>query len=76
MERIILPIENELKNIVEQIPEKYRATVLEYAKTIKMKADKGELSDTEYLENIPGMAESIIREFKIDKSKYSDKLDW
>ena len=45
------PIENELKHIMAEIPKKYRATILEYAKSIKMRAEKGKLSDTEYLEN-------------------------
>ena len=72
----MLQIENELNLIMEQIPEKYKTMILEYAKSIKLRAEKGELSDTEYLESIPGMTESIIREAKVDRGKYSDKLNW
>lgn len=72
----MLQVENELNSIITNLPSKFRATILEYAKSIKSRADKGELSDTEYLEKIPDMSESIVRESKIDKSKYSEKLDW
>ncbi len=72
----MLQVETELKNIISTIPPKFRTTIVQYAKSIKLRADKGELSDTEYLEKIPGMTESIVRESKIDRSKYSDKLDW
>ncbi len=72
----MLQVENELNNIITNIPPKFRATILQYAKSIKLRAEKGELSDTEYLEKIPGMTKSIIEESKIDRSKYSDKLDW
>ncbi len=72
----MLQVENELNNIITNIPPKFRATILQYAKSIKLHAEKGELSDTEYLEKIPGMTKSIIEESKIDRSKYSDKLDW
>ena len=72
----MLQEEQELKDIISNIPPKFRNTILQYAKSIKLRADKGELSDTDYLEKIPGMTESIVRESKIDRSKYSDKLDW
>ncbi len=72
----MLRVEKELKDIISAIPPKFRIIILEYAKSIKSRADKGELSDTEYLEKIPGMVDSIIRESKTDRSKYSDKLDW
>lgn len=72
----MLQIEKEINNIILNIPPKFRKTILQYAKTIKLRSDKGELSDTEYLEKIPGMTDSIVRESKIDRDKYSDKLDW
>ena len=72
----MLQIESELKNIIANIPPKFRATILQYARTIKLRAEKGELSDTEYLEKIPGLSESIVKESKIDRSNYTEKLDW
>jgi hypothetical protein len=43
---------------------------------MKEKADKGEQSDTDYLNSIPEIADSIIKEAKIDLGDYSEKLDW
>jgi len=68
--------QNELKSILEKIPDKYWATILEYAKVISLKASKGELSDTEYLSSIPGMTTSIVKEANTDINEYKDKLDW
>ena len=68
--------QTELNNILEKIPNKYWVTIIEYAKVISLKASKGELSDTEYLNSIPGMADSIVKEAATDRSEYSDKLDW
>ena len=72
----MLQVERELNNIIVEIPPKFRTTILQYAKSIKLRASKGELSDTEYLENIPGMTESILKESKVDRSDYSETLDW
>jgi hypothetical protein len=72
----MLQAQNELNNIITNIPQKFITTILEYAKIIKVKAEKGELSETEYLEKIPGMTDSIIKESSRDLSEYSDKLDW
>lgn len=49
----MLDSQNELNNIIREIPAKFLPTVLEYAKMIDEKAKKGELSDTEYLNSIP-----------------------
>ena len=62
----MLQVINELNSIIKNIPAKYRTTILQYAKSIKSRADKGELSDTEYLEKTPGMTDSIVKESKID----------
>lgn len=72
----MLSSQNELNNILEKIPNKYWATIIEYAKVISLKASKGELSDAEYLERIPGMADSIVKEANKDRSGYSNHLDW
>lgn len=45
-----------------------------YSKRIK--ASKGELNDTEYLNSIPCMADSIVKEAATDRSEYSEQLDW
>ncbi len=42
-----------------------------------MKRQKEEkLSDTEYLNSIPGIADSIIREANRNLEEYSDELEW
>jgi|TARA_Y100000294_G_C8473922_1_gene303919 hypothetical protein len=41
-----------------------------------LKSKKSNESDTDYLMNIPGMADSIISEAKRDLSEYSEDLDW
>jgi hypothetical protein len=72
----MLALQNELNSILENIPNKYWSTIIEYAKLISLKAKNGELSDTEYLNNIPGMADSIVKEAATDRSEYSERLDW
>mgnify|MGYP001578119414 CR=1 FL=1 len=46
-----------------------------YSKRIKA-SKGGELNDTEYLNSIPGMADSIVKEAATDRSEYSEQLDW
>ncbi|MDT3694759.1 MAG: hypothetical protein ROY99_00120 [Ignavibacterium sp.] len=69
-------IQNQIVEIIGKIPLKYQSSILEYAKLMKEKADKGEQSDTDYLNSIPEIADSIIKEAKIDLGDYSEKLDW
>jgi hypothetical protein len=72
----MLQQQNDLNNLISQIPQKYIESIIEYAKLMKLKAEKGEPSDTEYLEKIPGMVDSIIKESSKDLKKYKDKLKW
>ncbi|GIK20725.1 MAG: hypothetical protein HND40_10815 [Ignavibacteriota bacterium] len=72
----MLSIQNQIDEIIGKIPLKYQSSILEYAKLMKEKADKGEQSDTDYLNSIPGIADSIIKEAKIDLGNYSEELDW
>jgi len=73
---IMLSIQNQIDEIIGKIPLKYQSSILEYAKLMKEKADKGEQSVTDYLNSIPGIADSIIKEAKIDLGNYSEELDW
>lgn len=72
----MLTITSEINQMLSSLPQKFLPTILEYVKNIKDRVEKGELSDTEYLEQITNMADSIIKESKTDIDKYSDKLDW
>lgn len=72
----MLNTQNELNNILGEIPDKYLASILEYAKMINEKAKKGEKTETEYINSIPGLADSIIKEAQRDLDEYSDELDW
>jgi len=72
----MLSLQSQIEEIISKIPPEYQSSILEYVKLIKEKADKGEPSDTDYLNSFPGLADSIIRESKIDLGKYSEELDW
>ncbi|MDZ7622872.1 MAG: hypothetical protein U5J96_00265 [Ignavibacteriaceae bacterium] len=72
----MLSLQNQIDEIISKIPFKYQSSILEYAKLMKEKADKGEPSDTDYLNSIPGLADSIIKEARIDLGDYSEELDW
>jgi hypothetical protein len=64
----------DLVNISNNIPYYYLKDLLDYAVFLKQKAEKE--NDTEYLENIPGMVDSIIAASKEDLNNCSTKLDW
>ncbi len=68
----MLSMQNQIDEIISKIPLKYQSSILEYAKLMKEKADKGEPSDTDYLNSIPGLADSIIKEARIDLGEYSE----
>jgi len=72
----MLSLQNQIDEIISKIPLKYQSSILEYAKLMKEKAEKGEPGDTEYLNSIPGLADSIIKEARIDLGDYSEELDW
>jgi hypothetical protein len=72
----MLSSQSELYNVIGKTPPQFLPTILEYVKMINKKDMRGELSDTEYLNSIPGIAESIIKEAKRDLDEYSDELDW
>jgi len=52
----------------------YLKEVYDFVSFLKERQNKE--SDTEYLNSIPGMAESIIKEAEKPLSEYSDTLDW
>jgi DNA-binding ferritin-like protein (Dps family) len=68
--------QKEMVNLLNNIPENFQYIILEYAKYIKKQAEKGELSDMEYLSSIPGMVELIKKSAETDITDCSDKIDW
>jgi len=72
----MISVQNQIDEIINKIPPHYQSSILEYARYMKERAAKGEPSDTEYLNSIPGMADSIIKESKIDPGEYSEEPDW
>ena len=72
----MISVQNQIDEIINKVPPQYQVSILEYARLMKERADKGEPSDSDYLNSIPGMADSIIKEAKTDLRDYSEELDW
>jgi hypothetical protein len=70
MQPLVLQISKELKTLQPF----YLKEVFDFVLFLKERQKKE--SDTEYLNNIPGMVESIKKEAERPLSEYSDKLDW
>ena len=67
-------MQSNLIKIIDDIPYYYQQDLLDYAIFLKVKSQKE--NDTEYLESIPGMADSIIKASKEDLNNCSKNLDW
>jgi hypothetical protein len=67
-------LQSNLVQIINEMPSYYLQELLDYATFLKAKSKKE--NDTEYLENIPGMVDSIINSSKEDLSNCSKSLDW
>jgi hypothetical protein len=63
-----------LVKIINEIPFYYLQDLMDYAVFLKAKSEKE--NDTEYLDSIPGMAESIINASKEDLSNCSKSPGW
>lgn len=70
MQPLVLQISEELKTLQPF----YLKEVFDFVSFLKDRQKRGD--DTEYLNSIPGMVESIIEEAEKPLSEYSDKLDW
>jgi hypothetical protein len=70
MQDLALKISEELKTLHPL----YIKEVYDFITFLKEKQKKE--SDTEYLSNIPGMVDSILKEASRPLSEYSDHLDW
>ena len=55
-------IQSDITGLLINIPPKFLPGIFEYVKMINEKAMKGEISDTEYINKIPGLADSIVKE--------------
>jgi len=67
-------MQNDIIKIVEQIPYYYLIDLHEYAKYLNEKAKQ--TSDTQYLEGIPGMVDSIVAASKERIEDCAKELDW
>ncbi len=67
-------LQNDLIKVTNNIPYYYLQDLLDYAKYLKQKAEKE--NDTDYLEKMPGIVESIIQASKEELADCSRKLDW
>ena len=69
-------LQSYLLDLTQAIPLKYLKEIIDYAEFIKQKVKKEKISDTEYLNSIPGMSDSIIKASKTDIKDCSTKLEW
>ena len=69
-------LQSYLLDLTQDIPLKYLKEIIDYAEFIKQKAKNEKMSDTEYLNSIPGMTDSIIKASKTDLKECSKKLEW
>ncbi|MBM2817180.1 MAG: hypothetical protein HW421_3942 [Ignavibacteria bacterium] len=74
MVRIMNGLQSNLVKIMDDIPYYYFQDLLDYAIFLKAKSEKE--NDTEYLESIPGMVDSIINASKEELGNCSKNLDW
>jgi hypothetical protein len=65
-------IQSNLNDIINSIPYYYQQELLDYALFLKSKSEKE--TDTEYLESIPGMVESILESAKSELKDCSKEL--
>ncbi|HHE39419.1 MAG TPA: hypothetical protein ENL20_12750 [Candidatus Cloacimonetes bacterium] len=69
-------LQSYLLDLTQDIPLKYLKEIIDYAEFIKQKVKNEKMSDTEYLNSIPGMTDSIIKASKTDLKECSKKLEW
>ncbi|TAL68106.1 MAG: hypothetical protein EPN82_11970 [Bacteroidetes bacterium] len=67
-------LQSDLVKIANDIPYYYLQDLLDYANFLKEKSKKD--SDTEYLESIPGMVDSIVKASKEDLKDCSKTPGW
>jgi hypothetical protein len=67
-------IQNDIIKIVKDMPYYHQLDLLDYANYLKEKSKR--ISDTEYLESIPGMVDSIVAASKENIADCSKELDW
>ncbi|MDQ1266152.1 MAG: hypothetical protein QG635_1304 [Bacteroidota bacterium] len=72
--KIMNGLQSNLVKIIDDIPYYYLQDLLDYAIFLKAKSKKE--TDTEYLEIIPGMVDSIINASKEELQNCSKSLDW
>lgn len=67
-------LESKISEELKTLHPFYLKEVYDFVAFLKERQKKD--SDTEYLNSIPGMVDSIKREAERPLSDYSDKLDW
>jgi len=67
-------IQNDIVKIVKEIPYYHQIDLLEYANYLKEKSKNS--NDTDYLESIPGMVDSIVAASKENIKDCSKELEW
>jgi hypothetical protein len=70
----MIGLKTDIIKIMNDMPYYYLQDLLDYAAFLKEKSKKDK--DTEYLENIPGMAESILAASNEKIKDCSKTLDW
>jgi len=65
-----------LMKIAESLPKQYLKELVDFAQFLREKSGQSFKDDTEYLNSIPGMTESIAESRKTEIQDCSEKLDW
>lgn len=72
----MLTLQNEINEVMKDIPSKYLINILEYVRAMREMVIRGEQTDQEYIESIPGYKEMILRESSRDLKEYTKDIDW
>ncbi|MDT3740498.1 MAG: hypothetical protein RO257_13465 [Candidatus Kapabacteria bacterium] len=67
-------MQSDIINVTNNMPYYYLKDLLDYAIFLKAKSHKE--NDTEYLESIPGIVDSIVTASQEDLKNCSKSLDW
>ena len=69
-------LQSHLIELTKDLSVNYLKELIDFAEFIKQRAKKEKLNDTDYLNSILGMTESIIEASKTDLKECSKELEW
>ena len=69
-------LQSHLIELTKDLSVIYLKELIDFAEFIKQRAKSEKLNDTDYLNSIPGMTESIVKASKTDLKDCSKELEW